>query len=111
MSRRCCAVFLTPLLVMTLALAVRGGATPPSALGATTLHATTGNTSTRGMVDHLDFGGFGGGSNPQVNYNPYSPNALTAGYTFESLYLFNNYSCRPVPWLATTYHWTDSRTL
>jgi peptide/nickel transport system substrate-binding protein len=96
---------------MTMALAVRGGATTPSAAGATTPRTATGPMSARGMVDHLDFGGFGGGVNPQVNYNPYSPNALAFSYTFEPLYLFNSYSCSAVPWLATAYRWADSRTL
>jgi peptide/nickel transport system substrate-binding protein len=67
--------------------------------------------STRGMIDHLDFGGFGGGVNPQVNYNPYSPDALTQGYTFEPLYQFNSYNCSVVPWLATAYRWVNARTL
>jgi len=63
------------------------------------------------MIEKLDFGGFGGGSNPQLNYNPYSPNTLTADYTFEPLYIFNSYSCDGVPWLATKYEWADPQTL
>jgi len=63
------------------------------------------------MIEKLDMGGFGGGSNPQVNYNPYSPNALTSAYTFEPLLLFNNYACEPIPWLATEYEWQDPQTL
>ena len=105
MIKRRCAIFLTPLLALAVALA---GATAPSAIGATAPHAVTGSTS---MIDHLDFGAFGGGLNPQVNYNPYSPNALTFNYTFEPLYLFNSYSCNTVPWLATAYRWEGSRTL
>lgn len=105
MIKRRCAIFLTPLLALAVALA---GATAPSAIGATAPHAATAGTS---MIDHLDFGAFGGGLNPQVNYNPYSPNALTFNYTFEPLYLFNSYSCNTVPWLATTYRWEGSRTL
>src|SRR3954447_15037522 len=81
--------------------------------------ATTGDTGTGNsgaadngaMVEKLDFGGFGGASNPQVNYNPFSPNALTSDYTFEPLYIFNTYSCDGVPWLATKYEWTDPQTL
>jgi len=105
MIKRRCAIFLTPLLALAVALA---GATAPSAIGATAPHAVTGSTS---MIDHLDFGAFGGGLKPQVNYNPYSPNALTFNYTFEPLYLFNSYSCNTVPWLATAYRWEGSRTL
>ena len=114
MTGRRCAVFLAPLLAMTMVLSPRGGATTSSATGATSPRAATSQVNTRGLVDHLDFGGFGGGSNPQVNYNPFTLLfALTAAtnYTFEPLYLFNGYSCRPVPWLATAYHWTNSRTL
>lgn len=85
-----------------------------SALGAKTLNAAGSNAPRSGassMIDHLDFGGFGGGTNPQVNYNPYSPNTLSSGYTFEPLYLINSYNCRQVPWLATGHQWKNSRTL
>jgi peptide/nickel transport system substrate-binding protein len=64
-----------------------------------------------GMIAELNFGGFGGGSNPQVNYNPFSPNALNASYIFEPLLVVNNYSCEMVPWLATDYTWQDPQTL
>src|SRR5437588_11191310 len=103
MIGRRCVVFLAPLLAITLILSPRGGATILNAARPTMPRTTTGHMSTRGMVDHLDFGGFGGGVNPQVNYNPYSPNALAFSYTFEPLYLFNSYSCSAVPWLATAY--------
>jgi peptide/nickel transport system substrate-binding protein len=64
-----------------------------------------------GMIEKLDMGGFGGGSNPQINYNPYSPNALTYAYTFEPLLVWNQFGCEPNPWLATDYEWSDSQTL
>ncbi len=111
MIERRCAIFLTPLLTLAVALAGSAGSagtTVPSAMGATTPHAATASTS---MIDHLDFGSFGGGSNPQVNYNPYSPNVLTPGYTFEPLYIINTYNCSPTPWLATAYRWANPRTL
>jgi peptide/nickel transport system substrate-binding protein len=66
---------------------------------------------TEGMIDHLDFGAFGGGDNPQVNYNPYSPNVLNSTYTFEPLMIINGYNCQVVPWLATDFKWQDPQTL
>jgi peptide/nickel transport system substrate-binding protein len=71
----------------------------------------TGGQASAGMIDHLDVGSFGGGSNPQVNYNPYSPNVLNASYIFEPLLVFNSYSCAEVPWLSTKYEWQDPQTL
>ena len=47
-----------------------------------------------GMIANLDASGFGGGDNPQVNYNPFSPNALImhASYLYEPLMVENNYA-------------------
>jgi len=59
----------------------------------------------------LNLGGMGGGTNPQINFNPYSPNALAQGYMFEPLYIVNAYNCEEVPWLAESYEWTDEQTL
>ncbi len=67
MIKRRCAIFLTPLLALAVALA---GATAPSAIGATAPHAVTGSTS---MIDHLDFGAFGGGLNPRLTTIPTRP--------------------------------------
>ncbi|MBE3559294.1 MAG: ABC transporter substrate-binding protein [Ktedonobacteraceae bacterium] len=64
-----------------------------------------------GMIDKLDGGAFGGGDNPQVNYNPFSPNALISGYLYEPLMVQNSYNCQVVPWLATDYKWQDPQTL
>ena len=59
----------------------------------------------------LNLGSMGGGTNPQINFNPYSPNRLALGYMFEPLYITNGYNCEDVPWLATDYEWTDDKTL
>lgn len=105
------------LVVLMLVLAACGGASNDTQSGAESSGAaTTGEQNGAaqagtGMIEQLDFGGFGGGSNPQVNYNPFSPNALSSIYTFEPLYVFNNYSCEPVPWLATSYEWKDAQNL
>lgn len=66
-----------------------------------------------GMIDRLDGGSFGGGDNPQVNYNPFSPNALIGGvsYLYEPLMAENSYACQVMPWLATDYKWQDPQTL
>lgn len=71
--------------------------------------------STTGAGDRiplLNFGGFGGGSNPKANYNPYLATALSVGnYLYEPLMMLNEYSCDYEPWLATTKEWTDPSTL
>lgn len=65
-----------------------------------------------GMIDQLQFGDFGGGSNPQTNFNPYIPNSLSPHeWMFESLMIVNSYSCEVVPWLATEFGWPDAQTL
>jgi len=64
------------------------------------------------MIDHLDFGGFGGGDNPQLNYNPFLlTQRLTGEYTWEPLMIVNGYNCQNVPWLATDFKWQDPQTL
>lgn len=64
------------------------------------------------MIEELNLGGFGGGSNPQINFNPYSPNALAGeSYIYENLYLTNIATCERVPWLATAYEWRDPQNL
>ena len=69
--------------------------------------------SAEGMIPQLKFGDFGGGSNPQVNYNPFSPNALSGtSLVYESLMQTNHANCESVPGLATTMTWSaDSQTL
>lgn len=122
MTRPRFSVLLAPLVILMLILSACGGSTSETQTGANASpggETTGGGTGTAGgnqqagagMVEQLDFGGFGGGSNPQVNYNPFSPNALTAGYTFEPLLVFNNYSCEAVPWLASSYEWKDAQNL
>ncbi|GER91087.1 peptide ABC transporter substrate-binding protein [Dictyobacter vulcani] len=66
------------------------------------------------MIETLNGGAFGGGSNPQVNYNPFSATALipiNAGYVYEPLMVEDTYSCHVNPWLATDYKWQDAKTL
>ncbi len=59
----------------------------------------------------LNLGGMGGGTNPQINFNPYSPNHLALGFMLEPLYIINDHNCEEVPWLADSYEWTDLQTL
>ena len=59
------------------------------------------------MIDKLNLGSFGGGSNPQVNYNPFSPNVLIGGYIYEPLMVVNSFTCKYEPWLATAFDWKD----
>lgn len=65
------------------------------------------------MIPELNLGDFGGGANPQVNYNPYAANRLgsVTGLIYEPLYVINGYSCAEQPWLATSYQWLDDKTL
>jgi peptide/nickel transport system substrate-binding protein len=64
------------------------------------------------MIENLNLGSFGGGSNPQINFNPYSPNRLAGGaQIFEPLYVVNDYTCEEIPWLAESYEWRDDQTL
>jgi peptide/nickel transport system substrate-binding protein len=125
-------LFLTPLFLLMLILSACGenaapstgagstgsGTTATATTGATggdttamTTTNATGGTAAAGMIDHLDFGSFGGGDNAQLNYNPYSPNTLTSAYTWEPLMIVNGYNCQVVPWLATDYKWQDAQTL
>ncbi|GCE31228.1 peptide ABC transporter substrate-binding protein [Dictyobacter alpinus] len=71
-------------------------------------------TAGNGMIETLNAGAFGGGSNPQLNYHPFSATSLipiNAGYIYEPLMVQNTYSCNVVPWLATAYKWQDPKTL
>jgi peptide/nickel transport system substrate-binding protein len=116
--------FITSLLVTMLVLqacgtsgngSTGGGATPTTGAGGAQQSGGTSASQqpqgTEGMIDHLDFGAFGGSDNPQVNYNPYSPNVLNSTYTFEPLMIVNGYNCQVVPWLATDFKWQDPQTL
>jgi len=117
---------LTPLLLLMLILSSCGsdnsGSTSQTGAGnAPAATNTTGGVASdqgaaqpaagTGMVDHLDFGGFGGGDNPQLNYNPFSPNVLNAAYIFEPLMIIDSFNCKTTPWLATDYKWQDPQTL
>jgi peptide/nickel transport system substrate-binding protein len=66
-----------------------------------------------GTIARLNGGGMGGGTNPQANFNAYSPNKIsgTEGLLFEKLYVVNGYNCEENPWLATEYEWKDPQTL
>jgi peptide/nickel transport system substrate-binding protein len=66
-----------------------------------------------GMIPRLNGGGMGGGTNPQANFNVYSPNKIsgTEGLLFEKLYFINGYNCEENPWLAESYEWKDPQTL
>ncbi len=68
---------------------------------------------TDGRVAFLDYGDFGGGSNPQANYNPYldATRLGATDYVFEQLVVYDKYACEAKPWLATEYAWKDPKTL
>src|SRR5689334_11219632 len=103
MFKRRVAGLLTPLVVVMMLLSACGSenatpttgagsqSNPTSAPAATSAAGNAGqatsapSTGGEGMIDHLDFGSFGGGDNPQLNYNPYSPNVLNKDYMFEPL--------------------------
>jgi peptide/nickel transport system substrate-binding protein len=86
--------------VVALALAGCAGSNGSAAVG------------TDGRIAMLNFGGFGGGSNPKQNYNPYVPTAHSVGqYLYEPLQMSNEFTCKYEPWLATKLEWTDDKTL
>lgn len=72
-----------------------------------------GEVDAEGRVEMLTFGDFGGGSNPQQNYNPYLEGQYLSavGYIYETLMMTNDYTCEPMPWLATEFEWVDDVTL
>lgn len=95
-----------------------GAATATAALAASALAGCTGTEgasapASAGMIAYLDYGGFGGGSNPQANYNPFldATRLGATDYLFEHLMQFDNFSCDAKPWLATAYTWSDPKTL
>src|SRR5690348_14853724 len=108
MTQRRSGVFLVPVLILSILLTACGNSENQAISDSA---APAYNANGELMIDHLDFGAFGGGSNPQVNYNPFSPNALSTGYTFEPLMAINSYSCEMVPWLATKAEWKDPQNL
>lgn len=69
--------------------------------------------STGGMINYLDYGDFGGGTQPQENYNPYleATRLSATGYVYEPLMFVETYGCDEIPWLATSYEWQDPTTL
>lgn len=99
-TRRRLTTVLAATAVAALALTGCSGAGDSSAAG------------TDGRIPVLNFGGFGGGSNPKENYNPYLATALSVGnYLYEPLMMLNEYSCVYEPWLATKMEWADPSTL
>ena len=65
-----------------------------------------------GMVAQLVLPAEGTGSvSGLLNYNFYSPNPLTSTWLYEPLMIRDQFTCDLVPWLATGYKWTDSKTL
>ena len=60
-----------------------------------------------GLISNINGGGFASSANPQRNFNPYLPTALTTTFTYEPLFMVDNYSCDVEPWLATAQKYTD----
>lgn len=126
MTKHRYSVLLAPMIVLMLVLAACGGSSngaqgtgnATEASGAASATGEQASSAAGGaqqasadMIDKLDFGSFGGGANPQVNYNPFSPNVLVGSYIFEPLMVVNSYSCEYQPWLATEYKWVDPQNL
>jgi peptide/nickel transport system substrate-binding protein len=98
----------------TLRLAALATAAALAVAGCTGTEGDSGSASGKdGRVAYLDYGDFGGGSNPQANFNPYlAATRLSAvDYVYEKLMMIDNYSCKNTPWLATSFKWTDPKTL
>ncbi|MGW6401552.1 ABC transporter substrate-binding protein [Streptomyces sp. NPDC055134] len=71
------------------------------------------STSSDGMISHLTYAGFGGGSAPKANYNPFLDafKLRATDFVYESLYMIEGNSCKEIPWLAKSYTWQNPRTL
>ncbi|MER7442614.1 ABC transporter substrate-binding protein [Micromonospora avicenniae] len=93
-------------------VAVLAAAVVLAAAGCTGTEQQSG-PGTEGRIAYLDYGDFGGGSNPQANYNPYLDASRLGAteYLFEQLVAYDNYGCQAKPWLATEWNWTDPQTL
>ncbi|WP_158866590.1 ABC transporter substrate-binding protein [Leifsonia sp. AG29] len=95
-----------------LAAALAGTAVVALALSGCSGAGNGGAQSADGRIPVLNFGGFGGGSNPKPNYNPYLATSLSVtNYLYEPLMMLNQYSCDYEPWLATKMTWKDPSTL
>jgi len=100
-------------LMLGLAILAACGSAGSESTGSTPAQgaAPAAGATSAGMIERFDLGGFGGGSNPQVHYNPFSPNALSMVYSSEPLFAFNSYAGEKEPWLTTAYAWKDPQTL
>ena len=94
--------------VSVVAVAVGASLGLAACQGSTTGAPGAGGESGSGMIKQLTFpsdapntiGGL-------VDYNPYSPNALTKTWLYEPLMVRNGLSCDVTPWLATDFEWSD----
>lgn len=93
--------------------AALGGGMMLGGIPASRIFAQTPVSGSTEPIPRLNGGGMGGGSNPQANFNTFSPNKIsgTDNLVFERLYYVNTYNCEEVPWLAESYEWSDSQTL
>lgn len=73
----------------------------------------SGQATGKGMINFLNYGDFGGGAAPQANYNPYldATKLSAVDYVYEKLFVIESYGCKVIPWLATSYKWSDPQTL
>ena len=95
--RRRIATFVSLLLVATGAAACGGGGSGGS---------DEGGTAAKGMIQQINMGGFGGGENPQKNFNPFLyATKLTTEFTFEYLFDVNSITCEVEPMLGDSYAW------
>ncbi len=71
------------------------------------------DAAAEGMINYLNLTDFGGGAQPQENYNPFldATKLAAAAYVFEPLYQIETYGCTEIPWLAESYEWSDPKTL
>ncbi|PJJ72880.1 peptide/nickel transport system substrate-binding protein [Diaminobutyricimonas aerilata] len=81
--------------------------------GCTGTEGQKGGLTEDGLISSLQYGDFGGGTNPQSNFNPFLEATRLAAwdYVYEPLMFVNGYSCEAQPWLATEYEWVDPQTL
>lgn len=100
---------MTPRKMPRLALGAMTVAISTVALAACAPPSTSdGGAAADGSIPVVQLGDFGGGSNPQVNYNPFSANRLGPMWAiYDTLMTTNSFDCSETPELATDYEWTS----
>lgn len=103
---------MTPRKALRTAAALAALALAGTAVAACGPAGSEGAADADGMIPVVQLGDFGGGSNPQVNYNPFAANRLGVTWgLYDTLMTTNGYDCTETPELATEYEWVTPNEL